>query len=529
MLDFHKNYYSNNGKISKGKKYNPLTPEGHLTTAEKKKILLNNIYGVDLDVNAVEVTKLSLLLKCLEGETSASISHQLSMFHERVLPTLENNIKDGNSLIGTDFYSSELDFGFEKKIKPFSWENAFPEIFDQGGFNVVIGNPPYVLIEGEFRNDEMLTYFKKNFKSASFKIDLYHLFFERGLQILKNNGSLGLITPSNYISNNGLLGLREIILEKSNIVTINNISGKVFSGASVDTSISILSKTNSKKPSTFIHSTWNGSSLDEITIKEFDQNNFKENEGKIFISTEKKTKFKRKTYDLEDKYFVKFGMQLRDRKIYKADVINEEEKSLITKYHRPCYTGKDVNKWEMSYSNLLAYFNREARSGGCWNETFHNANPKIIVRQIGLIPSCALDERGYCCLNTVFMIVPRTDSEINLKYILGILNSSLIANYWKQNFSDLRQTFPNIKGSYLGKLPIALIDLKDNDEKKQHDEIVKLVDQLLTLKKEIKKTKLQTKISQFESKIDYCENRINELVYQLYGLTAEEIKIVENG
>ncbi|MFA5816570.1 MAG: TaqI-like C-terminal specificity domain-containing protein [Bacteroidales bacterium] len=527
LLDWHKNNYTNNGKISKGKKDNPLTPEGHLTTAEKKRILLNNIFGVDLDLNAVEVTKLSLLLKCLEGETEASIQQQFKIWNERVLPTLENNIKDGNSLIGTDFYLSELDFGFEKKIKPFSWENAFPEIFDQGGFNVVIGNPPYVLIEGEFRNDEMLTYFKKNFKSASFKIDLYHLFFERGLQILKNNGSLGFITPSNYLSNNGLLGLRETILEKSNIVTINNISGKVFSGASVDTSISILSKTNSKKTSTFIHSTWNGNSLDEITIKEFDQNNFKENEGKIFISTEKKTKFKRKTYDLEDKYFVKFGMQLRDRKIYKADVINEEEKSLITKYHRPCYTGKDVNKWEMSYSNLLAYFNREARSGGCWDETFHNANPKIIVRQIGLIPICALDERGYCCLNTVFMIVPKTDSEINLKFILGILNSSLIANYWKHNFSDLRQTFPKIKGSYLEKLPIALIDLKDSDENKQHNEIVKLVDQLLKLNDEKSETKLQTKVSQIESKIDYCENRINELVYQLYGLTAEEIKIVE--
>ncbi len=96
LLDFHKDYYSNNGKPSKGgNKNQPLTPEGNLTTAEKKRILLNNIYGVDIDVNAVEVTKLSLLLKCMEGETSASISHQLSIFNERVLPKLENNIKDG--------------------------------------------------------------------------------------------------------------------------------------------------------------------------------------------------------------------------------------------------------------------------------------------------------------------------------------------------------------------------------------------------------------------------------------------------
>jgi len=134
LLDWHKNYYTNDGKPSKGKKDNPLTPEGNLTTAEKKRILLNNIYGVDIDVNAVEVTKLSLLLKCMEGETQASIGYQLSIFHERVLPTLDNNIKDGNSLIDTDYYASQLDFGEEKKIKPFNWQKAFPDVFKETVF-----------------------------------------------------------------------------------------------------------------------------------------------------------------------------------------------------------------------------------------------------------------------------------------------------------------------------------------------------------------------------------------------------------
>src|ERR1019366_8300271 len=100
LLDYHKNYYSNNGRISgngrRGARTETLTPEGNLTTAEKKRILLNNIFGVDIDVNAVEVTKLSLLLKCMEGETEASIASQFALFHERVLPTLDDNIKDGN-------------------------------------------------------------------------------------------------------------------------------------------------------------------------------------------------------------------------------------------------------------------------------------------------------------------------------------------------------------------------------------------------------------------------------------------------
>lgn len=520
------------------KKYlkDKLTPEGNLTAAEKKRILLNNIYGVDIDVNAVEVTKLSLLLKCMEGETQASIEHQMQMFHERVLPSLEDNIKCGNSLIDVDYYDSQLDFGEEKKIKPFNWQKAFPTVFSSPfeggkgdvGFDVVIGNPPYVVIEGEFRDENILRYFKRKYKSASYKIDLYHLFIEKGIKIINHSGKLGFITPSNYLSNNGLVGLRETILTDTTIEILNNITGKVFSGASVDTVLTILSKTTeSSTKSKFIHSEWKNDQLFETSIIEFDQDNFKSNEGNIFISTEAKQKFKAKTFLLGEKYFVKFGMQLRDRKKFIGDVIKNTQKELITNYHRPTYTGKDVEKWKMNYSDLLAYFNKEAKSGGCWDEQIHNAKPKIIVRQIGIVPICAIDEKGFCCLNTVFMIVPKQKSEVNLKFILGILNSKFIGNYWLRNFSDLRKTFPKIKGSYLEKLPMVDINFPNKAQREKHDEIVILVDQLLKLNEEKQQAKLQTEIDRLQTRIDYSEDRINKIVYQLYGLTDEEIKIVE--
>ena len=92
----------------------------------------------------MEVTKLSLLLKCMEGETQASIQQQFSLWNERVLPSLDDNIRCGNSLVDLDFYDNEFDFGWERKVKPFSWEKAFPEVFTKGGFDAVIGNPPYV-------------------------------------------------------------------------------------------------------------------------------------------------------------------------------------------------------------------------------------------------------------------------------------------------------------------------------------------------------------------------------------------------
>ncbi|MBK6817833.1 MAG: hypothetical protein IPG82_20835 [Saprospiraceae bacterium] len=216
LLDWHLDYYTHHAR--KPGKNAPLTPDGHLHHCREKTILLNNIYGVDIDVNAVEVTKLSLLLKCLEGETHASIAHQMSMFKERVLPTLEDNIKSGNSLIDLDFYASQLDFGEEKKIKPFSWERGFPEVFKEQGrsggpadrsggpadrsggpppqvglptvqvgsaqgppprVDVVIGNPPYVRQELWVISKPTIGLIIKVYHGMA---DLYSYFVEKGIR-----------------------------------------------------------------------------------------------------------------------------------------------------------------------------------------------------------------------------------------------------------------------------------------------------------------------------------------------------------
>ena len=240
LLEWHLKYYA--GNPTKKKKDSPLTPDGNLTTAEKKRILLNNIFGVDIDTQAVEVTKLNLLLKALEGETQASINQQLQLFHERVLPNLGNNIKCGNSLIGTDFYDNQLDLYPEKmkKINAFDWKEGFPEIFKQGGFDAVIGNPPYGF--HQIHSQEIKPYLRKKYKSSSGSFEHYFLFYEKSLGLLKKKGLHGFIVPITWLTIPSAKSLREYILGNYWVQEISWLPELVFENAQVNTLVSIIQR-----------------------------------------------------------------------------------------------------------------------------------------------------------------------------------------------------------------------------------------------------------------------------------------------
>ena len=175
--------------------------EWKLTTAERKRILLNNIFGVDIDRQAVEVTKLSLLLKVLEGENEETISKQLKLFAERALPDLSRNIKCGNSLVGWDILKDNPALSGEEiaRINPFDWEREFAEVFLKGGFDVVVGNPPYVRQEGlgEFKG-----YFQKHYQVYHGTADLYAYFVERGVSLLREKGIFSYIVANKWMRAN---------------------------------------------------------------------------------------------------------------------------------------------------------------------------------------------------------------------------------------------------------------------------------------------------------------------------------------
>ncbi|UOG73211.1 N-6 DNA methylase [Hymenobacter tibetensis] len=548
LLDWHLAYYQTHptaalpptlapagGPKKAGKPARPtgsgkaLTPDGHLTTAVKKTILLNNLYGVDLDEQAVEVTKLSLLLKCLEGETSASMQQSLGL--ERVLPTIDQNIRVGNSLVDVDFYDQELNFGTERAVKPFSWRDEFAEVFQQGGFDAVIGNPPYLGgREWKEENGNQYDYFTERYAVAETQFDMYVLFWERGISLAKKEGYIGYITPNTWLNNKTTLKLRSFILNNTVIEQIIDYSSvKVFDQATVLPVIALLKNNNpSSLASTTIirpdktgelitlrnirQTTWNDAGLKVINI------NLEEGDNEL------KDKIASDTKSVQELAEVKFGIKIYETGKGKPAQVPEaaknhifESNSKINSSYRHYLEGKDIhpffinwkNKWLSYGSHLAAPRDPKLFEG-----------ERILVRRIvgeRLIASYTNDD--FVTSQLLQIIKPHS---IDSKYLLGIISSTLIAYYFKKKYNRLDKVFPEIRIYELANLPVKI-----TPDQHRHDAIVTLAEQLLTLHPQLRAARLATEQSQLQARIRRLDQRLDHLVYLLYGLSYTEAQIIE--
>jgi hypothetical protein len=218
-----------------------------LTIEEKKRILTTHLFGVDIDPQAVEVSKLSLLLKVLEDESAETVGNTMRLFHQRALPNLAGNIKCGNSLIGPAWFAGRLPLDPEEsgRVNAFDWKAAFPEIMSAGGFDCIIGNPPYVRIQvmKEWAAQEVEIY-KRLFRAArEGNYDLYVVFIERGLHLLNAEGRLGFICPHKFFNARYGMPLRGLIAEGRHLSHIVHFGdAQVFAGATTYTCLLFLDK-----------------------------------------------------------------------------------------------------------------------------------------------------------------------------------------------------------------------------------------------------------------------------------------------
>jgi adenine-specific DNA-methyltransferase len=522
-------------------------------------ILKENIFGVDLDAQAVEIAQLNLLVKVL--------------FQKTKLPTLQNNIRSGNSLVSGNAEKLEKYFGSDyREQKPFNFQDEFKDVFEKGGFDVIIGNPPYIK---EYTNR---TAFDGLHDSPYYqgKMDIWTLFACRAIDLLKDGGYLSFIAPNNWLTNAGASIFRDKILSEGQIIKFVDFGDfKVFKDAGIQTMIFIFKKGKPKRSYQTTYAKVTDKNIGEEAIKMLLQTNLKAGDGGIvkFNATINPKQITGKNIvfsnqsssDLLDKIEAKKNFELTEKEVGQGIVaapdkyfivddlskFNKKEQEFIKPFYTSTakytfaktnlyifylcdknFQGKNIN----DYPNIKNHFEpfkqqlKEAKKKyGTPNkpyfylhrereEKFFQNGPKVVGQTRTTFPSFLYTQETYYGSRAMNFI---TTDRINLKYLTGLFNSRL-SYFWLKN-----------KGKQLGDLlqidkgPLLKIPLLKPDEKSQ-EQIAQLVDRVAELYQDFRNTSKNTdKWHLLKQEIEKVEQQIDNEIYKLYGLTAEEIRTIE--
>lgn len=538
----------------------------------KKKILLYNLYGVDLDERAVEIAKLNLLIKALEGTSDSSLEGK-----RKLLPNLNLNIRCGNSLISgksiKEIKESDPDiidkdiltlielkdkfrnavedknilleniYIFEEKInsklntdlsnyfsdldniKPFNYEISFCEIFKDGGFDCVIGNPPYITLSlgkrQKYVNKSEIKYYNNEYTEViEYKGNTFTLFTYNSINITKFNGLISMIVPNTMLLNFTFKKLRQYVLRKCLIKYLINIKEKIFDQAEIGGNLIYIftkNERNNNKDNNIYCIEIDNNSKDTLNKPKYSiikQNILNDIHGSKFYLNRNNINIINKINNISsnlDNYVIFYqGIITGDNKKYISNnKINCKYKEIIR--------GKDISRYILQFNGNYVYFDKKL----LWSNTeekYFKVKEKIINRQTGDSLVATIDTNQYYTLDSTHVQILK-NNQYSLKYILGIFNSRLMDFIYKNYTQESGRTFAQVKIINLKRLPIRLINFDDINEKVLHDELVKLVDEMLKLNENPEKN--ITKIAAKDLEID-------DLVYKLYGITKEEREIIES-
>lgn len=471
LLDWHLNYYIANGGAAKFKKEIHQTEKGalRLTTQVRKSILLNGIFGVDIDPQAVEVTKLALLLKVLEGESGEALGKNLSLFHERALPDLGDNIKCGNSLVSSDFYDQgELPVLNEEdhfRINAFDWADEFSTIFQAGGFDAVIGNPPY----GATLYPLEKAYLHAKYKHQSYQLDSYLLFIELSIsKLVKKNGQWGMIIPNPWLSNLKQGKLRRLVMGSTRVSKIVHFGYAVFKKVVVDTEVVIFQNGFGKRSKPMVYvvpSEPTNTMLENASAVCGSQDDWLSASDKpinIFLSAEERA-LRNKVFGqplvVSDLMKVNVGIKPyqvgKGKPLQTKHIVTErlfDATSKLTSEHRQYLRGKDIGRYEVKPLEMrfLKYGPWLAEPRPAIN--FESA-AKILVRQTGDEIIAALDTEKHLCLNNLHVLEP-IDAETDPFAIVALLNSKLLTWCLRAMNPEAGEALAEVKKEFVEMLPI---------------------------------------------------------------------------
>ena len=498
-------------------------PFSELDQWERLPILTNNIFGVDLDIQAIEIARLNLLLR--------------SLARRETLPSLADNIRQGNSLISGTEQELKGYFGDNwREKKPFNWEQEFKDIMAQGGFDVVIGNPPY---GAQFDTCDK-NYLYRNFQTGEYQLDSYLLFIERAITLLKDKCFLGFIVPNPWLTNIKVTKLRQYVLDTCKIQKIIHYPVKVFGQSVVDTVVFIVQKeqdhqerSDNKLKITIYREHPEPELMHTIPQAQWERtgifNIFVDASGlQVLRKIEQNTVNLKVVCDVVvgiKPYQVGKGQPKQTREIVKNRSFDATYKKDNT--YRHYIRGSDINRyctqWDQTHWVSYGQWLAEPRK----RENF-DAKEKIIIRQTSDSLVATLDQEQFLCLNNTHTINLKS-TQYDLRYILALINSRLM-NYFYQSLNPEKgEVLAEVKATNVKQLPIRRIDFDNPKERKMHDDLVALVDRMLELNKRLAPIRATycNERDELLREIERADKEIDNLVYDLYGLTGEERKIVE--
>jgi type I restriction-modification system DNA methylase subunit len=518
----------------------------------EESVLEHNLYGVDINEDAVEIAKLSLWLRTAK--------------RGRPLTKLADKIKCGNSLIDD---KSVVD-------NAFVWEEEFKEVFltesgkhkENGGFDVVIGNPPYVNI-ANISNEIYREWLKNNYVVSKNKSDLYSFFVEKSVKILKQNRLLGFIISNSWLGTDSFSEFRKFLITETKLQELVKLPNTVFEDAVVVPIIIFLNSQSSKNH-------------EEIRLTNLVNNNFVSMDYTISIedvikrhnctiSLDKSIDFRIKIIKLKE--IAKFSLGIKTS--------NDARFILSEKIDDDCYPmlrGRDISRYYNNNPREYIWYKPKfmlEKKGAGVRKLEYFLTDKILIQEISKNINATFDNNNFLVNDTVNVLY-QLDNKINFKFILVLLNSRLLKFWYLNTFQsglhvkinqleqvpipklknieqqepfiqkadlmlELNKKLQEIKQSFYNELSLEKIPKKlQNFEELEFDEFVKEY-------KKAKKLKFADKLEErnfknewkalfendkketleIQSQINQTDKEIDQMVYELYGLSDDEILIVE--
>lgn len=476
--------------------------ESDIDAADRISILTSNIFGVDLDIQAVEIARLNLLLR--------------SLARRETLPSLKENIRQGNSLISGTEEELKKYFGDSwRDKKPFNWNEEFKDIMAQGGFDIVIGNPPY---GAEFDKRDR-AYIEDRYPHSKDNKNSAMVFIEKGLTLTKEGGFFSLIIPKSLAFSQGWANGRKLILDKLGSVCDTS---KAFKEVLLEQMVIVVSQKFARKPLYEAVFLGPGGEKNQVSISK--QTSAATDTILLGIAKEELEIFHKLT---SSKLFMK-DISKTARGLPFQKHLTKDPKGVQV------YRGDHISRYALYETKETL---PETVLSGADKKVSFLRQPKIMSQQIiahvenpteHIILTSTLDKDSVLTLDTVQNTVI-TDKRFAYGFVLALLNSKLWSWYaYRFIFSRAIRTM-HFDDHYLGKLPLPNIDFDNSKDKKMHDKLVALVDKMLELNEKLAPIRdtYSNERDKLKEEIEKTDKEIDNLVYDLYGLTEEDRQVVE--